>query len=92
MFGLFKSDPFHDAQLGEFHHSGGHWKGSLTLAPFGAVPFVVGRKSQCAGRDGISAGQGTDRTVRELGAGHPKGPVRALRTVSRSRQCRSTHG
>jgi hypothetical protein len=35
MFGLFKSEPFRDAQLGEFRRSGGHWKGSLVLVPCG---------------------------------------------------------
>jgi hypothetical protein len=36
MLGMFTSAPFHDGQLGEFRRSGGHWKGSLSLAPFGA--------------------------------------------------------
>ena len=35
MFGLFKSEPFQDGQLEEFHRSGGHWKGSLVLPPLG---------------------------------------------------------
>jgi hypothetical protein len=35
MFGLFKSEPFGDAQIGELRRSGGHWKGSLELAPCG---------------------------------------------------------
>ncbi|MFL6354276.1 MAG: DUF6985 domain-containing protein [Bryobacteraceae bacterium] len=37
MFGLFKSEPFRDGQLGELRRSRGHWKGSLTLASCG--PF-----------------------------------------------------
>ena len=36
MFGLFKSEPYQDPQLGEFHRSGGHWKGSIVLARSGA--------------------------------------------------------
>ncbi len=32
MFGLFKSKPYQDPQLGEFHRSGGYWKGSIVLA------------------------------------------------------------
>ena len=35
MFGLFRSEPVRDAQLGELRRSGGHWKGSLELAPCG---------------------------------------------------------
>jgi len=35
MFGLFESKPFEDVRLGEFHRSGGHWKGNLALAPIG---------------------------------------------------------
>jgi len=35
MFGLFKSEPYRDAQLGELCRSGRHWKGSLALAPCG---------------------------------------------------------
>jgi hypothetical protein len=37
MFGLFKSEPFLDAELGELRRSGGYWKGGLELAPCG--PF-----------------------------------------------------
>ena len=33
MFGLFKSEPFRDGQLGELRRSGGYWKGSLVVAP-----------------------------------------------------------
>lgn len=36
MFGLFKSEPFRDGQLGELRRSGGYWKGNLVLAPCGA--------------------------------------------------------
>jgi hypothetical protein len=35
MCALFKSEPFQDGRLGEFHRSSGHWKGSLPLPPFG---------------------------------------------------------
>ena len=35
MFGLFKSEPFRDGQLGELRRSGGYWKGRLALAPCG---------------------------------------------------------
>ena len=35
MFGLFKSEPVRDVQLGELRRSGGHWKGSLELVPCG---------------------------------------------------------
>jgi hypothetical protein len=37
MFELFKSELFRDGQLGKFRRSGGHWKGSLVVAPCG--PF-----------------------------------------------------
>lgn len=32
MFGLFKSLPFHDPQLGELARSRGHWRGAIALA------------------------------------------------------------
>jgi Domain of unknown function (DUF6985) len=35
MFGLFKSEPVLDLQLGELRRSGGHWRGSLELVPCG---------------------------------------------------------
>jgi len=35
MFGLFKSESYRDAQLGELGRSGSHWKGSIALAPCG---------------------------------------------------------
>ena len=35
MFGLFRSEPFQDAQLGELRRSRGHWKGSIALPPCG---------------------------------------------------------
>lgn len=35
MFKLFRSNLFRDAQLGELRRSGGHWKGSIVLAPCG---------------------------------------------------------
>jgi uncharacterized protein DUF6985 len=35
MFGLFKSEPYRDAQLGKLCRSGRHWRGSITLAPCG---------------------------------------------------------
>ena len=35
MFGLFKSEPVRDGQLGELRPSGGHWRGSLELVPCG---------------------------------------------------------
>jgi hypothetical protein len=36
MFGLFKSEPFRDGQLGELRRSGAYWKGNLALARLGA--------------------------------------------------------
>ena len=35
VFRLFKAQIFRDARLGEFHRSGGYWKGSVVLAPLG---------------------------------------------------------
>jgi hypothetical protein len=35
VFGLFKSKAFEDGRLGTLNRSGGHWKGSGTLAPLG---------------------------------------------------------
>ena len=35
MFGLFKSEPYQDPQLGELRRSSGHWKSSIVLAPSG---------------------------------------------------------
>ncbi len=32
MFGLFKSEPFLDSDLGELRRSGGYWKGGLELS------------------------------------------------------------
>lgn len=47
MFGLFKSQPFRDAQLGEFVRSRGHWRGSLTLDANSVAPLVLtGDRSQ----------------------------------------------
>ncbi len=47
MFSLFKSQPFRDAQLGEFVRSRGHWRGSLTLDANSAAPLVLtGDRSQ----------------------------------------------
>ena len=33
MFGLFKSEPFRDPQIGELRRFGGYWKGSIALPP-----------------------------------------------------------
>jgi hypothetical protein len=41
MFGLFKSEPFLDADLGELRRSGRYWKGSLELAPCGTFRLVL---------------------------------------------------
>lgn len=47
MFGLFKSQPFRDAQLGEFVRSRAHWRGSLSLDANVTTPLVlVGNRSQ----------------------------------------------
>jgi hypothetical protein len=35
MFGLFRSGPFRDGQLGELRRSGGYWKGGIVVAPCG---------------------------------------------------------
>lgn len=45
MFGLFKSEPFRDAQLGELRRSGGYWKGTIPLAPCGTFRLsLAGRR------------------------------------------------
>ena len=41
MFGLFKSEPFRDRQLGEFRRSGKYWKGSLVLPPCGMFRLAL---------------------------------------------------
>jgi len=41
VFGLFKSVPFVDPQLGEFRRSRGAWRGSITLGGAAPVPFVL---------------------------------------------------
>jgi hypothetical protein len=41
MFGLFKSAPFIDPQLGELHRSRGAWRGTLALDGKAAVLLVV---------------------------------------------------
>jgi len=41
MFGLFKSAPVQDAQLGELQRSGGGWKGHLELAPCGTFRLLL---------------------------------------------------
>lgn len=47
MFGLFKSHPFRDAQLGEFVRSRAHWRGALSLDASTAAPLVLaGDRSQ----------------------------------------------
>lgn len=46
MFGLFKSKPFSDPQLGDFRHSRGYWRGSITFGE-GSSPLVItGDKSE----------------------------------------------
>jgi hypothetical protein len=47
VFGLFKSQPFRDAQLGEFVRSRAHWRGTLALDADTAAPLaLVGDRSQ----------------------------------------------
>ena len=41
MFGLFKSGPFRDGQLGELHRSGGYWKGKLVVVPCGMFRLAL---------------------------------------------------
>lgn len=40
MFGLFRSPPFHDAELGEFVRSRGYWRGTVSLASQ-SVPIAL---------------------------------------------------
>lgn len=46
MFGLFKSDPYTDSELGTFTHAGGKWRGLVTLPGIGPTPVALsgGRK------------------------------------------------
>ena len=45
MFGLFKSKPIQDEQLGGLRRSGGNWRGSLALAPCGTFRLsLAGRR------------------------------------------------
>lgn len=41
MFGLFKSAPFYDSQLGELRRVGGLWRGSISIGDGAAVPLVI---------------------------------------------------
>ncbi|MCB1932405.1 MAG: hypothetical protein KDI45_08025 [Candidatus Accumulibacter sp.] len=41
MFGLFKSPPFDDAQLGELQRSGGLWRGSIGALDGTRVPLAI---------------------------------------------------
>jgi len=41
MFGLFKSEQFLDAELGELRRSAGYWKGGLELTPCGAFRLAL---------------------------------------------------
>lgn len=41
MFGLFKSPPFHDAQLGDFTRSQGYWRGSISIENGRNLPLAV---------------------------------------------------
>ena len=41
MFGLFKSPPYLDAQLGELTRSRGHWRGTLALEGGASVPLAL---------------------------------------------------
>lgn len=49
MFGLFKSEPFRDRQLGEFRRSGGYWKGSLAVAPCGTFRLALAGNREAPG-------------------------------------------
>ncbi len=51
MFGLFKSDPYTDPQLGTFTRAGGKWRGTVTLPGRGPAPVALsgGRKQPDAG-------------------------------------------
>lgn len=46
MFGLFKSDPYTDAELGTFTRARGKWRGTVTLPGRGPTPVALsgGRK------------------------------------------------
>lgn len=47
MFGLFKSQPFRDTQLGEFMRSRSYWRGALILHEHGVAPLALaGGRSQ----------------------------------------------
>lgn len=41
MFGLFKSEPFRDEQLGGLRRSDGHWNAMLVLAPCGSFRLAL---------------------------------------------------
>ena len=47
MFGLFRTEPFCDGQLGELRRSGCYWKGSMVVAPCGTFRLALagGRKA-----------------------------------------------
>ena len=41
MFGLFKTEPFRDADLGELHYKHGFWRGQLSLGAMGRAELIV---------------------------------------------------
>ncbi len=41
MFGLFKTPPFRDAQLGALAYARGHWRGEIALDGAATVPLVL---------------------------------------------------
>jgi len=45
MFGMFKSSPFSDDQLGELHRAGGMWRGTIDLGEVRAPLALPGSRS-----------------------------------------------
>jgi len=45
MFGIFKSPPFSDSQLGKFHRKGGVWRGAINLGGVSAPLALPGSRT-----------------------------------------------
>ena len=64
MFGLFKSAPFADPQLGEFQRSRGAWRGMIKLHAEAPVPLVLSGDRTAPDPDAL-------RTARSVPADYP---------------------
>ena len=66
MFGLFKSQPFRDAQLGEFVRSRGQWRGSLSFGATTVAPLVLAGDRSRPDPRAVALARDLSRIVRRL--------------------------